>query len=67
MFLPATPRFGDSVKVGVGPDGQPWFISSTGTALAPVWNLPCAVDRIIGRLTAYLPLAERFAVDEPIP
>ncbi|GAA2636934.1 hypothetical protein SMC26_15865 [Actinomadura fulvescens] len=67
VFLPTTPRFGDSVRVGAGPDGEPWFISSTGAALAPVWDLPCAAERIMGQLTAYLPLAQRFAMDKPIP
>ncbi|GAA2636813.1 hypothetical protein SMC26_15970 [Actinomadura fulvescens] len=67
VFLPNTPRFGDSVNVGTGPDGEPWFISSTGAAMAPVWDLPCAAERIAGQLTAYLPLAQRLAVGKPIP
>lgn len=65
VFLPGTPRFGDSVSVGAGPDGEPWFISSTGAALAPVGDLPCAAERIAGQLTAYLPAARRLGVATP--
>ncbi|MFI0451880.1 hypothetical protein [Actinomadura sp. 6N118] len=67
VFLPNTPRFGDSVRVGTGPNGEPWFISSTGIPLAPVWDLPCAAERITGLLTAYLPVADAFGVTKPAP
>jgi hypothetical protein len=65
VFLVATPRFGDSVNVGAGPDDEPWFVSSSGAPLAPVWDPPCAAERIVGQLTAYLPLAQSLGLDKP--
>ncbi|MFG2005145.1 hypothetical protein ACGFNU_38970 [Spirillospora sp. NPDC048911] len=56
VFLPETPRFGDSLHVEDGPDGEPWFYSSTGAPLAPVRDVTHAAERIARELAAYLPV-----------
>ncbi|GAA2606613.1 hypothetical protein GCM10010411_45990 [Actinomadura fulvescens] len=62
VFDPDTPRFGDRVGVTDGPGGEPWFVSSTEELVSPVWDLPCAVERIGKLIETFRPLARRLGL-----
>jgi hypothetical protein len=46
VFAPDVPGFGESVRVTAGTDGTPWFLSSTGSLLAPCDDPARAITEI---------------------
>ncbi|MFC5185831.1 hypothetical protein [Actinomadura harenae] len=60
VYDEAAPRHGETVRVGPGSGADPWFISSTGRPLSPVWDTPFAAQRIAAQIARHHPAAARL-------
>lgn len=67
VFHAARPRYGDCVRVAGGPNGEPWFVSSTGAFLAPCREPQRAVVRLTELIDSFRPIAEQLGFAEPVP
>ncbi|WP_030169886.1 hypothetical protein [Spirillospora albida] len=63
VWHPDVPLIGDNVSVHPGPDGQPWFHSSTGVPVAPCNDVRRAASEVAALLRPYVDIAR--AAEQP--